>query len=133
MKKQITKINGALIFTTSSVVASVPDCIRVTMVLADIFGLASSQRTWLNVHTCTCTLTEIQPRPPALRGHLSGRELRVQKDLLLFLSTDFFFAFLFLADGSCFYTNCRCIKRTCGIPLSFLSLAQANGIWITEN
>lgn len=38
--------------TAAPVVATVPDCIRVTIVQPDIFGLASSQRTWLNMHTC---------------------------------------------------------------------------------
>lgn len=47
------KMDCFLLFTTGPVVATVPDCIRVTMVLPDIFGLALSQRTWLNLHTCT--------------------------------------------------------------------------------
>ena len=56
-------MDGSLLFTTGPTVATIPDCIRVTMVLPDIFGLASSQRTQLNVHTCTRAHTEMQQRP----------------------------------------------------------------------
>lgn len=51
--KRQWKMDGSLLFTSGPVVATVPDYIRVTVVLPDIFGLASSQRTWLNLHTCT--------------------------------------------------------------------------------
>lgn len=50
-------MDDSLLFTSDRVV---PDCIRVTMVLPDIFGLASSQRTWLNLHTCTHNHTHTQ-------------------------------------------------------------------------
>ena len=57
-------MDDTLLFTTGPVVATIPDCIRVTMVLPDIFGLASSQRTQLNVHTCTRAHTQRCSRDP---------------------------------------------------------------------
>lgn len=57
-------MDGSLLLTTGPVVATVPDCIRVTMVLLDIFGLASSQTTWFSMRTCARTQREMQLRPP---------------------------------------------------------------------
>lgn len=85
-------MDGSSLFTSGPVVAAAPDCIRVTMVLLDIFGLASSQGTWLNLHTCTRihTLTSTErdrdaAGTPALREDSFPARLEAEslEDLLL--------------------------------------------------
>ena len=113
------KMDGSLLFTTGPTVATIPDCIRVTMVLPDIFGLASSQRTQLNVHTCTRAHTEMQQETPALSERSFPAWLGAESlEDLLPLSTYFLAVSLNfpLARCSSFYTYCGCVLETCGIP-----------------
>lgn len=88
----LRKMDGS--FTTGPVVATVLDCIRVTMVLSDIFGLASSQRTWLNLHTFIQTHTHAvretqRCNRPLLREYSFQPDLKLSVEDLLPLSTYF--------------------------------------------
>lgn len=126
------KIDGSLLSTSGPVVATVPDCIRVTMVLPDIFGLALSQRTWLNLHTCTQahrythahTHTQAERHrdaveTPALREYLFQAWLEAERlEDLLSLSTYFLGSSLSFPPGT---------------PLFFLHLTLPclRNLWIT--
>lgn len=95
---------------------TVPDCVRVTVPLLDIFGLASSQRTRLNVHAHAHRGTA---ETPALTQHLFPGWLGAESpEDLPPLSTSFLGSALNFSwhAARLLHTYCRCVLETCGIP-----------------
>lgn len=89
----------------------------------------------MNVHTVTCTLTEIEQRPTALEGDLSSvdQELRALKDLLfLYPACRLGISF----PGTLLSVNtpiAGVAKEPVDYSVQSFLFFQANGVWILDD